>query len=128
MFIERENKKFILYRTNIESALVRGNRALSIVRKTFGPGPLVGELEEIMTWLSTFYSTSIVELDYGGLANLLNNSRPPSGDEATQADTSVVDVWESLEALEVGDAGRAGAAYERLMSRWRAVSSLEHAN
>jgi len=128
MSVERENKKLVLYRTNIESALLRGNRALSIVRKTFGPGPLVGELEEMMTWLSTFDSRSIVELDYGGLANLLNNSRLPSGDEATQADTSVVDVWESLEALEIGDAGRAGAAYERLMSRWRTVSSLEHAN
>jgi hypothetical protein len=126
--VERENTKLVLYRTNIESALFRGNRALSIVRKTFGPGPLVGELEETMTWLSTFDSRSIVELDYGGLANLLNNSRLPSGDEARQADTSVVDVWESLEALEIGDASRAGAAYERLMSRWRAISSLEHAN
>ena len=126
--VESKNKKLILYRTNIESALFRGNRALSIVRKTFGPGPLVGELEEMMTWLSTFDSRSIVELDYGGLANLLNNSRLPSGDDVTQSDTSVLDVWESLEALEIGDAGRAGAAYERLMSRWRAVSSLEHAN
>ena len=125
--VESKNKKLILYRTNIESALFRGNRALSIVRKTFGPGPLVGELEEMMTWLSTFDSRSIVELDYGGLANLLNNSRLPSGDDVTQSDTSVLDVWESLEALEIGDAGRAGAAYERLMSRWRAVSSLEHA-
>jgi hypothetical protein len=88
----------------------------------------VGELEEMMTWLSTFDSRSIVELDYGGLANLLNNSRLPLGDDATQVDTSVVDVWESLEALEIGDGVRAGAAYERLMSRWRAVSSLEHAN
>jgi hypothetical protein len=88
----------------------------------------VGELEEMMTWLSTFDSRSIVELDYGGLASLLNNSRLLLGDDATQADTSVADVWESLEALEVGDAGRAGAAYERLMSRWRAVSALEHAN
>ena len=126
--VERENEKLVLYRTNIESALFRVNRALSIVRKTFGPGPLVGELEEMMTWLSTFDSRSIVELDYGGLANLLNNSRLPSGDDVTQSDTSVLDVWESLEALEIGDAGRAGAAYERLMSRWRAVSSLEHAN
>jgi hypothetical protein len=88
----------------------------------------VGELEEMMTWLSTFDSRSIIELDYGGLANLLNNSSLPLSDDATQADMSVVDVWESLEALEVGDAGRAGAAYERLMSRWRGVSSLEHAN
>jgi hypothetical protein len=128
MSVERKNEKLVLYRTNIDSALFRGNRALSIVRKTFGPGPLVGELEEMMTWLSTFDSRSVVELDYGGLANLLNNSRLPLGDGATQADTSVADVWESLEALEVGDAGRAGAAYERLMRRWRAVSSLEHAN
>lgn len=121
-------KRFIIFRSDIDSALVRCERALSIIRKTFGPGPLVGEVEDLMTWLTTFDSKSIVELDYGGLAELLNQVAPISERNGTETDTSVADVWESLEALDTGDGLVAGRAYQRLMSRWRGVSALEHAN
>jgi hypothetical protein len=128
--IEGKNsrKRFIIFRTDIESARVRCKRALSIIRKTFGPGPLVVEVEDLMTWLTTFDSKSIIELDYGGLAELLNQIEPASGRNRTETDTSVADVWESLEALDTGDGLQAGRSYQRLMNRWRGVSALEHAN
>jgi hypothetical protein len=89
---------------------------------------LVGEVEDVMTWLTSFKSKSIVELDYGGLAELLNQIAPASERNGTETDTSVADIWESLEALDAGEGLVAGRAYERLMRRWRGVSALEHAN
>lgn len=125
---KRGEKVFVFYRSNLKYALERGNRALAIIRKTFGPGPLTGEVEELMSWLASFDPESLIELDYGGLAELLDKLLLASGEMGVASDTSVDDVWESLEALEIGDGVRAGSAYERLMGRWRAVSSLEHAN
>ena len=118
------NRRFIIYRANLKAVIKRGSRALTIIRKTFGPGPISAEVEELISWLASFDEKSIVELDYGGLAEILESM----GMQGVEADTSVQDVWESLEALEIGDGVRAGDAYSRLMNRWRAVSSLEHAN
>jgi len=128
LFGIRHEKKFVIYRTSLESALMKGNRALAIIRKSFGAGPLTEEVEELMNWISSFDSKSLLELDYGGLADLLDRSLLASGDSGIEGENSARDVWESLEALEVGDGLRAGSAYERLMSRWRGVSALEHAN
>jgi len=44
------------------------------------------------------------------------------------ADTSIEDVSHSLSGLAAADGMVAGQGYERLMSRWRNVQSLESAN
>ena len=62
-----------------------------------------------------------VELDYGGLVHLID-------DETLSADQSVLDVSEALERLSSGDLQAAGECYERVVTHWRSIAALEHAN
>jgi hypothetical protein len=96
-------------------------KALRVVRRVFGEGPATGAIEEVGRWLEDFHPHSLVELDYGGLVHLVD-------DEALSEDTSVADVNEALERLTAGDLPAAGQCYERVVSRWRSVAALEHAN
>ena len=93
----------------------------------FGQGAVEGEVAELLAWLEIFDPKSIVELDYGGLANYLNKQLIESGEVGLDADTSVEDVTTSIAGLTYGDGALAGRGYERLVSRWRKVSTLETA-
>ena len=75
-----------------------------------------------------FHPKSFVELDYGGLATYLDKSLRDNGEDGLSADTSIEDVLQSLSGLSAADGMIAGAGYERLMSRWRNVQSMESAN
>jgi hypothetical protein len=77
--------------------------------------------------MEIFDNSSIVELDYGGLAIYLNNLLIKNGDTGLEADTSIEDVNTSIAGLASGDGALAGRGYERLVSRWRKVASLESA-
>jgi hypothetical protein len=82
---------------------------------------------ELLAWLEIFNNKSIVELDYGGLAIYLNNQLVESGEVGLEADTSIEDVTTSIAGLASADGALAGRGYERLVARWRRVSSLESA-
>jgi hypothetical protein len=99
----------------------RAAKALHVVRRALEDGPAVEALEEIGRWLEDFHPHSLVELDYGGLVHLLD-------DEALSADDSVGDLARSLEQLGKGDGEAAIALYESVLTRWRAMAALEHAN
>lgn len=64
---------------------------------------------------------SVVELDYGGLVQLLP-------DETLEADDSTELVATGLSGLGRGEAEEASAAYDKLVARWRAVQLLERCN
>ena len=78
-------------------------------------------VEEGTRWLEEFHPRSIVELDYGGLVNLLPD------DDLTSDDSHGL-VAAGLSALSRGDADAASGAYEKLVARWRAVQLLERCN
>jgi hypothetical protein len=118
----------VLFQTRIESAIERGIRAHRAVTKAFGPGPVEEELAELINWLNVFNKSSLLELDYGGLAIYLNSSLGRTGESGIESDTSVEDVHKSIAGLESGDPALAGTGYERLTSRWRRVSEFERAN
>jgi hypothetical protein len=118
----------LLFQTNLELALGRGIRALRAVIKAFGPGPVEEELAELINWLNVFNKSSLLELDYGGLAIYLNSSLEKAGGVGIETDTSVEDVHKSIAGLESGDSALAASGYERLVSRWRHVSEFERAN
>jgi hypothetical protein len=111
----------LVYLTAMSRARRRIAKALRVVRRVFGEGPATGAIEEVGRWLEDFHPHSLVELDYGGLVHLVD-------DEALSEDTSVADVNEALERLTAGDLPAAGQCYERVVSRWRSVAALEHAN
>ncbi|GAA0473891.1 hypothetical protein Ade02nite_74300 [Paractinoplanes deccanensis] len=128
-FVDLEEREFSLtpagrtlrYRTEISKARRRAHRAVAVLRKSLGDAPITEAVEEGTRWLEEFHPRSIVELDYGGLVNLL-----PDDDLA--ADDSPGLVAAGLSALSRGDADDASAAYEKLVDRWRAVQLLERCN
>ena len=114
-------RKGLRYRTAIAKALRRGNRARAVLRRSVGEAPISVAIEETASWLEEFHPHSIVELDYGGLVQLLP-------DEALKADDSPNLVSQGIAALANGDGHAASVAYERLIERWQAIQLLERSN
>ena len=119
---------FTTARTTIALAKSRAQAAHETVVSAFGEGPVEQDLENLLAWLEMFHPKSFVELDYGGLATYLDKSLRDNGEDGLLADTSIEDVSHSLSGLAAADGMVAGQGYERLMSRWRNVQSLESAN
>lgn len=109
------------YRTEISKARRRAHRAHSVLRKSLGDAPITAAVEETARWLEEFHPRSLVELDYGGLVHALPGAQ-------LAEDRSAADVAAAIAALRDGDDEGAGAAYGRLMERWRAVRDRQFAN
>ena len=109
------------YRTEISRARRRAHRAHSVLRKTLGAVAVTDAVEEGARWLEEFHPRSIVELDYGGLVDLLP-------DEDLRADDSPGLVAAGLAALSRGETDAAAETYEQIVTRWRAVQLLERSN
>ena len=117
----RPERRVLRYRTEIAKARRRADRAHSVLRRSLGDAPITAAVEETARWLEEFHPRSVVELDYGGLVNLLS-------DDALTEDDSPGLVAAGLAAVGRGEADAATSAYERLVDRWRAVQLLERCN
>ena len=118
---------FTVLRTSISNAKKRCMFTHQSVVGAFGNGPIEEEIADLLEWLNMFHSQSLVELDYGGLANYVEQVLKEDGLEGLEGDTSVEDIQLSLNGLATGDGAQAGLGYERLVTRWRRVSDLEQA-
>lgn len=114
---------FVIARTEIAKAIGRGKTTHNAVKSAFGEGPVEQELLDLIDWLEMFHPKSIVELDYGGLADYLELSLAEEG--GLEADTSIEDIQSSIAGLAVGDGALAGRGYEQLVTRWRKVAAFE---
>jgi hypothetical protein len=124
----------LIYATTMAQARRRVARALATVRRvpgtalaadpddgTLAKADLVRTtvaLEEIGRWLEEFHPHSLVELDYGGLVQLLD-------DDALRADQSVAEVSATVSALASREFELAAAMYQRLLARWRDLEAVE---
>ena len=118
---------FTVMCAKISDAKARAEVGHNTVVAAFGNGPVEQEIENLLDWLEMFHPKSLVELDYGGLAQYLDNALRANGEDGIAADTSVEDVLNSLAGLAAGDGAMAGQGYERLISRWRRVQAYEQA-
>lgn len=110
------------YRTAISKARRRAHHSLSVLRRSVGDdAPITEAVEEGARWLEEFHPRSVLELDYGGLVDLLP-------DDQLEADDSPSLVAAGLAGLARGDAEAATEAYEQLVNRWRTVQLLERSN
>jgi hypothetical protein len=120
----------LIYATAMSQARRRVARALAALRRS-GSGTGAGrglavaalvragaDLEEIGRWLEEFHPHSLVELDYGGLVQLLD-------DDALRADQSVAEVSAAVSALASKEFDLAAAMYQRLRRRWRGIEAAE---
>lgn len=77
---------------------------------------LLDELTTLTEWLEEFHPDSMIELDYGSVADRVFPDDSPS------------DVLLGIECLAEGDMTGAAAAYRRLASRWIPVRQLARAS
>ena len=109
------------YRTAMSRARRRTARALEVLRRTVPTGYLQASVEDVGRWLEEFHPRSVVELDYGGLVDLLS-------DDALTSDVSVSDLAAALAALSDDLPDAASVAYARVSERMKALQSVESAS
>jgi hypothetical protein len=121
----------LVYATAMTQARTRVAKALGVTRRTRGlaaaralggdPAAVAAELKEVGAWLEEFHPQALVELDYGGLVHLLDDS-------ALCADQSVAEVSAAISAVSAGEIEFATAMYYRFTRRWQALEALEQAS
>jgi hypothetical protein len=109
------------WRATMAEARSRVARAYELTIGTFGEQGPAKVLEDTAGWLEHFDDNSVVELDYGGLVQLL-------GDEDLTEDTSCEDVNAIVTALESGDAEEVAERFERLRDFWGELAVQERFN
>jgi hypothetical protein len=119
----------LLYATPMSRARRRVARGLAALRSlpsgfagaVWDPVRAETELGEVGRWLEEFHPYSLVELDYGGLVQLL-------GDDALSSDQSAAEIAAAIDGVTKGERELAVAMYKRAQNRWRAFAEYEMAN
>lgn len=115
-------KRELSWRAPMTDALRRVGEAEELVGNALGEdaGP-VQILSETHRWLGNFHPASAVELDYGGLVQLVD-------DLTLESDTSADEVHMLLEALRKGDVDEVGEIFQTLRDYWGELAARERFN
>lgn len=108
----------VWWRVPMGRARARAAQAERIVRNGLGDSGPADVLAETGAWLGRFDRMSVVELDYGGVVDLVE-------DEALRNDDSADQVRDALQALREGDTAAAQASYDRLREFWAGVAGKQ---
>ena len=119
----------LLYTTSMSRARKRVARGPAALRglprgfagATWDPARAEAEPAEVGRWLEDFHPYSLVELDYGGLIQVLS-------DDALSSDHSAAEIAAAIDGVARGERELALAMYQRAQSRWRALAEYEMAN
>jgi len=111
----------VCWRVAMSDARRRVAKAHSLAERVLGDQGPTKVLEDTGRWLEHFHPHSAVELDYGGLVQLLD-------DEELESDTSAADVNEIVAALEREDVEEIASRFERLRDFWGDLAVRERFN
>ncbi|WP_436492774.1 hypothetical protein [Actinokineospora sp. HUAS TT18] len=114
-------RRQVYWRVSLGDARRRVERARDLAESTFGDAGPTKVLIDTARWLENFAPGSAVELDYGGLVQLLD-------DEELVEDSSAEDVNAILDALESSDAAEVAERFGRLRDFWAALAVRERFN
>jgi hypothetical protein len=118
--LDPEGRLRLRYRTTIRRAMRRAENAVPILR-----GSELGSIAELILdlhqWMAQFEPRSMVELDYGGLTQMM------SWDELDD-DRSARDVQHALDLLQKLEFPRSAEIYQGVLARWAEVRQLESMN
>jgi hypothetical protein len=103
-------------RATISEALERVRYAVAHLALAAPDLDMLEDLTQLTEWLELFHQDSVVELDYGAVA------------DKVYPDDSPMDVRLGIECLAEGDMTGAAAAYRRLASRWIPIRQLARAS
>lgn len=109
------------YRALLSLATQRLERALIALKEAGFDTSVTDDIEELVEWLEDFPEDSMVELDYGGVAELF-------GEGDLVLDETAADIWASIEALETGDLEEAAERYGVAASRWAPAVAVTFSN
>ena len=108
----------VSWRVAMADARRRVARALKVVKSSLGDEGPATVLADTGRWLEHFHPHSAVELDYGGLVQLVE-------DKDLLEDTSAADVNAIVDALEADDAEEVALRYETLREFWGELARRE---
>ncbi|MBB5954600.1 hypothetical protein FHS29_001170 [Saccharothrix tamanrassetensis] len=108
----------VSWRASMADARHRVARARKVVSRALGDAGPAKVLADTGRWLDHFAPDSAVELDYGGLVQLIE-------DKDLLEDASAQDVNAIVDALEEGDAEEVALRYERLREFWGELARRE---
>ena len=100
----------------ITEALERARYAVANLALAAPDLDMLDDLAQLTEWLELFHVDSMVELDYGAVA------------DKVYRDESPMDIRLGIECLAEGDMTGAAAAYRRLASRWIPIRQLARAS
>lgn len=103
-------------RATLGAALERVRHAVAHLALAAPDLDMLEDLTQLTAWLELFHPDSVVELDYGAVA------------DKVYPDESPMDVRLGIECLAEGDMTGAAAAYRRLASRWIPIRQLARAS
>ncbi|WP_427005131.1 hypothetical protein [Pseudarthrobacter sp. H2] len=103
-------------RATIREALERVRYAVAHLALAAPDLDMLEDLTQLTDWIELFHQDSVVELDYGAVA------------DKVYPDDSPLDVRLGIECLAEGDMTGAAAAYRRLASRWIPIRQLARAS
>lgn len=108
----------VSWRIPLHEARSRAAEAHRIVFGALGDVGPTRVLADTDRWLSHFHADSVVELDYGGLVQLMD-------DESMRSDESAADVKAVLDALDNGRTVEVAEHYQRLRDFWSELAAFE---
>lgn len=116
-----DGRRQLCWRVAMSDARARVTKAHELASGAMGDQGPTKVLEDTGRWLEHFDDQSAVELDYGGLVQLLT-------DEELKADTSAADVHAILDALEREDVDEIASRFEKLRDFWGGLAVRERFN
>lgn len=108
------------YRTTVRRAMRRAEQAVVPLRRS-DLGPISDLIVDLHQWMAVFDPSSLLELDYDALCDLL------TWDELDD-DHSAREVNDALDALEREEFPRAADVYQDVLTRWAEVRGREALN
>jgi hypothetical protein len=118
---ERNGATALLYRTTIAQADDRLTRALVTLQNAGFQDAVIDQVQELYNWVASFDDDCLLELDYGGVAELFS-------DGALALDETGADIQSSLSALEAGNLDEASDHYSKAAARWAHAQALTYMN
>ncbi len=118
---EEHGRMAVRYLTELTTGLQRARRAVQVLEDVGFDEAIIEQVGDVVRWLEDFPRDALVELDYGGVADLFDETD-------LVLDESAADIGASLDALARGDFDAAGEHYAVAASRWAPAHALAYAN
>ncbi|MEU6645423.1 hypothetical protein ABZ863_23115 [Saccharomonospora sp. NPDC046836] len=118
---QQDPERELSWRTAMTDALRRVAEAEELVEEVLGESGPARILAETGRWLSNFHPASAVELDYGGLVQLIE-------DPILESDTSAEEVHAILQAMRGGVVEEIAELFQTLRDYWSDIATRERFN